>query len=204
MADNSFSLFLHCKSQTFREQAMSAWWSMTPEVTLPFRGTRALQSPQIGPMKFVIWKSPNHRQVKFFSPWTPNQVLFGNLNFSQGDFCSSSLVEPRTLSDAQNRNRDPVSTCETHNSTPNLEWSLGPKNMYDLPKRTGLTPGAVTIETFQSSAQFPLIYVLQISCLHILIIDYFNYILKKNISPTKKMSTRYSQVISPVQSPLSR
>lgn len=141
---------------------------------------------------------------KVFSPWAPNQVLFGNLNFSQSDFCFSSLVEPWTLSDAQNQNRDPVSICETHNSTPNLERSLGPKNMYDLSKRTGLTLGAVTRGTFPSSAQFPLIHVLQISCLHILIIDYFNYILKKNISPTKKMSTRYSQVISPVQSPLSR
>lgn len=119
-------------------------------------------------------------------------------------FVSFHSVEPWTLSDAQNQNRNPVSICETHNSTLNLKHSLGPNNMYDLLKLTGLTLGAFTIWTFQSSAQLPLKYVLQISCLHILIIDYFNYVLKESISPTRKMSTRYSQVISLAQSPLSR
>lgn len=124
--------------------------------------------------------------------------------FLKVTFVSVHSVEPWTLSDAQNQNRNPVSICETHNSTPDLKRSLGPNNMYGLLKLAGLTLGTLTTWTSESSAQLPLIYVLQISCLHILIIDYFNYILKKNLSPTKKMSTRYSQVISPVQSPLSR
>lgn len=51
---------------------------------------------------------------------------------------------------------------------------------------------AILFDMFFKSAAF-----------YILIIDYFNYTLKKNTSPAKKMSTSNSKVISPVQSPLS-
>lgn len=94
-------------------------------------------------------------------------------------FVSFYSVEPRKTIRWTKPKHGSVSICATCTSTPCSGHSLRPGDMYDLLKLTGLALGALTTWTFQSSARLPLIYVLQINCLHILIIEDFNYVLKK-------------------------